>query len=75
MQHSMSRAANCDDNALMKSCFGTIITELQMTEYQDSQQARLEIAKDLAYDNTERRHSALGYLNPAPFEASLPRPK
>jgi transposase InsO family protein len=31
----MSRAANCYDNAFMESCFGTIKTELEMTEYQD----------------------------------------
>jgi transposase InsO family protein len=38
MRQSMSRAANCYDNAFMESCFGTIKTELEMTEYQDSRQ-------------------------------------
>ena len=71
MRQSMSRAANCYDNAFMESCFGTIKTELDMTEYQDSPQARCDIASYLAYYNTERRHSALEYLSPATFEAQL----
>jgi transposase InsO family protein len=73
MRQSMSRAANCYDNAFMESCFGTIKTELEMTEYESSSQARNEIASYLAYYNTERRHSALDYLSPIAFE-SLPTP-
>ena len=38
----MSRAANCYDNAFMESCFSNIKTELEMTEYQHSRQARSE---------------------------------
>jgi putative transposase len=68
MRQSMSRAANCYDNAFMESCFGTIKTELEMTEYQDSRQARHDVASYLAYYNQERRHSALDYLSPADFE-------
>ena len=71
MRQSMSRAANCYDNAFMESCFGTIKTELEMTEYDDSRTARSEIASYLAYYNTERRHSSLDYLCPAAFEAQL----
>ena len=71
IRQSMSRPANCYDNAFMESCFGTIKTELDMTEYQDSRQARSDIASYLAYYNTERRHSALDYLSPADFEAQL----
>jgi putative transposase len=71
MRQSMSRAANCYDNAFMESCFGTIKTELEMTEYDDCRQARSEIASYLAYYNTERRHSSLEYLSPAEFEARL----
>ena len=33
----MSRAANCYDNAFMESCFGTIKTELEMTEYRSEE--------------------------------------
>ncbi len=68
MRQSMSRAANCYDNAFMESCFGTIKTELEMTEYDHVLQARADIASYLAYYNTERRHSALDYLSPHHFE-------
>jgi putative transposase len=72
-RQSMSRAANCYDNAFMESCFGTVKTELEMTEYQDSRQARQDIASYLAYYNHDRRHSSLGYLSPATFEAQINR--
>ena len=68
MRQSMSRAGNCYDNAFMESCFGTIKTELEMTEYEHVIQARADIASYLAYYNTERRHSALDYLSPYHFE-------
>ena len=70
-RQSMSRAANCYDNAFMESCFGTIKTELEMTEYQNSRLARQDIASYLAYYNLERRHSSLDYLSPAAFEDQL----
>jgi putative transposase len=72
IRQSMSRAANCYDNAFMESCFGTIKTELEMTEYDNCPQARGDIARYLAYYNTERRHSSLNYLSPAQFETQLP---
>ncbi len=68
MRQSMCRAGNCYDNAFMESCFGTIKTELEMTEYQNGMLARTEIASYLAYYNHERRHSALEYLSPQSFE-------
>ena len=68
IRQSMSRAGNCYDNAFMESCFGTIKTELEMTEYDNVIQARADIASYLAYYNTERRHSALDYLSPHHFE-------
>lgn len=68
IRQSMSHADNCYDNAFMESCFGTIKTELEMTEYLHCAQARAEIAAYLAYYNTERRHSRLDYLSPAQFE-------
>jgi putative transposase len=71
MQQSMSRAANCYDNAFMESCFGTIKTELEMTEYEHSRHARSDIASYLAYYNTERLHSSLEYLSPTNFETRL----
>jgi transposase InsO family protein len=68
MRQSMSRAGNCYDNAFMESCFGTIKTELEMTEYEHVIHAHGDIASYLAYYNTERRHSALDYLSPYQFE-------
>jgi transposase InsO family protein len=68
VRQSMSRADNCYDNAFIESCFGTIKTELEMTEYQDCSQARGDIAGYVAYYNTERRHSSLDYLSPTQFE-------
>jgi transposase InsO family protein len=68
MRQSMSRAGECYDNAFMESCFGTIKTELEMTEYDHMAHGRREIASYLAYYNVERRHSSLGYLSPCQFE-------
>ncbi len=73
-RQSMSRPDNCYDNAFMESCFGTIKTELEMTEYDNSFQARSEIASYIAYYNNERRHSALNYLSPAQFETQYTLP-
>ena len=67
----MSRAANCDDNAFMESCFGTIKTELEMTDYESIESARQEIATYIAYYNNSRRHSSLEYLTPTEFELNM----
>ena len=65
----MSRAGNCYDNAFMESCFGTIKTELEMTDYENIESARREIATYIAYYyNNTRRHSSLDYLTPTQFE-------
>jgi transposase InsO family protein len=75
VHQSMSRAGNCYDNAFMESCFGTIKTELEMTEYENIRQARREVAEYIRYYNFERRHSALDYLSPAQFEQLIHPPK
>jgi transposase InsO family protein len=67
-RQSMNRADNCYDNAFMESCFGTIKTELEMTEYDHQQTAQRQIEDYLAYYNHDRKHSALGYLTPQQFE-------
>ena len=69
MQQSMSRAGDCYDNAFMESCFGTVKTELEMTEYPNRQAATNEIRSYVAYYNHDRKHSSLGYLAPAQFES------
>jgi transposase InsO family protein len=68
VRQSMSRADNVYDNAFMESCFGTVKTELEITEYEHQQAARREIAEYLDYYLTQRKHSALGYLTPHQFE-------
>lgn len=67
-RQSMSRAGNCYDNAFMESCYGTVKTELELTEYDNINEARREIASYVAYYNLERRHSQLKYLSPSAFE-------
>ena len=71
----MSRPDNGYDNGFMESCFGTIKTELEMTEYENHRAAVSELAEYFGYDNTERKHSALGYLTPMQFEFSYVRQK
>jgi len=71
MPQSMSRAGDCYDNAFMESCFGTIKTELEMTVYDSPAKATKEIKEYINYYNAIRRHSAIDYLSPTSFEASL----
>lgn len=72
MRQSMSRAGDCYDNAFMESCFGTIKTELQMTEYESYRDALKELTGFIDYYNTSRLHSSLGYLSPSQFETTVP---
>lgn len=71
MAQSMSRAADCYDNAFMESCFGTLKTELEMQAYPNARLARKEIPDYIRYYNTRRRHSALGYLTPEAYETMI----
>jgi transposase InsO family protein len=75
MQQSMSAAADCYDNASMESCFGTLKTELEMSEYASGPEAVRELTSYIRYYNGERRHSSLGYVSPAEFERQLTVPK
>ena len=65
----MSDADNCYDNAFMESCFGTMKTELELSEYADSLEAIRDLSSYITYYNQSRRHSSLGYLTPAEFES------
>lgn len=71
IRQSMSRAGDCYDNAFMESCFGTIKTELEMTEYKNMQDAVLVLADYFTYYNCDRRHSGIGYQTPIQFENNL----
>ena len=68
MKQSMSRAGDCYDNAFMESCFGTIKTELEMTEYKNDREAFQDIRGYIGYYNYDRKHSAIEYQTPAQFE-------
>lgn len=70
MRQSMSRAGDCYDNAFMESCFGTLKTEMSVTEYKSMTIARRELMEYIEYYNTQRRHSSLGYLTLTQFEAA-----
>jgi transposase InsO family protein len=70
---SMSRSGNCYDNAVMESLWATIKTEeVYRRSYATRQDARASLFEyiELFY-NRLRRHSALGYLSPEAFEATL----
>lgn len=67
---SMSRKANCWDNAPMESFFATLKKELvHHHRYQTRDEARRSLFEYIEiFYNRVRRHSALGYLSPAQFE-------
>jgi transposase InsO family protein len=69
---SMSRRGNCYDNAVVESFMGTLKTELVHHErYATREQARQSIFEYLeVFYNRQRRHSSLGYVSPADFEAA-----
>jgi putative transposase len=67
---SMSRRANCWDNAPAESFFGTLKVELVGERVFPSRAvARTEIFEYIeVFYNRTRRHSTLGYLSPVDFE-------
>jgi len=68
---SMSRRGNPYDNAAMESFFKTLKVELvYRRRFATREEAKTAIAEyiELFY-NCRRRHSALGYLSPAEYEA------
>lgn len=69
---SMSRRANPYDNAWTESFLGTLKTEmLQGGCFIDEKDALTEIFAYIdGYYNTQRKHSALGYLPPSKFESN-----
>lgn len=71
IQVSMSGKANCYDNAVMESFFGTLKNEwVHHQKYKTRSQARTDIFEYIeGFYNTVRLHSTLGYLSPSEFEA------
>lgn len=75
IQCSMSRKANCWDNAVVESFFSSLKMELvYLTDFATRHQARSAIFEYLeVFYNRRRRHSSLGYLSPWEYErAALP---
>ena len=68
---SMSRTANCYDNAVMESFFASLKAELvHHRRFVSVPQARAEIFHYIeAFYNRQRLHSTLGYRSPHQFEA------
>ncbi len=69
---SMSRKANCWDNAVVESFFRTLKTELvYWEEYETRLDARRSVFQYIeTFYNTRRKHSSLGYHSPAQYEAT-----
>ena len=73
MVPSMSRRANCYDNAVVESFFATLEWELiDRCDWQTRDEARRAIFEYIeCWYNPRRRHSSLGYLSPAEYERKL----
>lgn len=74
VQQSMSRRANCYDNAMMESFWHSLKVEATHDElFHTRSQARSVLFEYIEiYYNRERRHSALHYLAPVDFEQQYP---
>lgn len=70
IQSSMSRRANCWDNAVAESFFGTLKTELiHPRSFSNRAEARTVIAEWIeVFYNRQRIHSTIGFLSPVQFE-------
>jgi len=73
---SMSRVGDCYDNAAMESFWGTLKQELLYQQPQGRFATREQATRMIfeyieVYYNRQRRHSAIGFVSPETFEASL----
>ena len=69
---SMSRRADCWDNAPMESFFASLKKELvHDADFATRAEARAAIFEYIeVFYNRQRRHSSLGYVSPAEYEQS-----
>src|SRR5262249_6306038 len=67
---SMSRRADCWDNAPMESFFASLKKALvHGTDFATRAEARAAIVEEIeVFYNNQRRHSSLGYVSPAAYE-------
>lgn len=70
---SMSRKGNCWDNAVVESFFSTLKRELvHHRSYRSREEARNDVFEYIeVFYNRKRRHSSLGYMTPAEYEARI----
>ena len=70
---SMSAKGDCYDNAVAESFFATLEFELIMqNDWRTKAEARRAIFRYIeTWYNRQRRHSTLGYISPAEYEAQL----
>lgn len=71
MTCSMSRKGDCWDNAVAESFFATLKKELvHGSDWKTREEARAALFEFIeVWYNRQRRHSSLGYLSPAEYEA------
>jgi putative transposase len=66
---SMSRKANCLDNACAETLFGSLKVErLHGRRFQTIREAKDEVIAWMLWYNRTRMHSTLGYVSPMVFE-------
>ena len=74
---SVGRRGQCWDNAVAESFFATVKTELLHRQAWPTRAAARQAVFEYVegWYNTRRRHSSLGYLSPAAYEASASNPR
>lgn len=71
VQQSMSRKANCWDNAVLESFFHTLKTEMAVV-FPTRVEAKAAVFEWIeVFYNRRRLHSTLGYVSPAVYEEKL----
>jgi putative transposase len=71
IRQSMGRPGSALDNAAIESFHSTLEFELRSLEdFPTRAAARARVAAWIDEDNTIRRHSAIGMISPAAFEAT-----